>query len=109
MSRDWATRYDLHRIFVRPVAPDIGNIAATVHQHRVPCKQGLIVKRCGMVAITIGHELGGLCRACAALVGGTMRYVVRTMLHTPQIWDCALDLDTRREGDFWGGEADALD
>ena len=82
---------------------------------------------------------------------GTMRYVVRTMLHTPQIWDCALDciqqgirigresepfwmakmedvwhvpleeararlgirgavdLDTRREGDFWGGKADALD
>jgi len=76
---------------------------------------------------------------------GTMRYVVRTMLHYPQVWECALeciqqgisigrqsepfwmgkmedvwhmpledarsylgvrgaiDLDTQKEGDFWGG------
>ena len=76
---------------------------------------------------------------------GTMRYVIRTMLHYPQIWECALDciqqgirigresdafwmakmedvwnvpleearaqlgvrgakdLDTQKEGDFWGG------
>lgn len=81
---------------------------------------------------------------------GTMRYVIRTMLHYPQVWECALeciqqgitvgrtsdpfwmakmedawhlplaaaraklgvrgavDLDTRKEGDFWGGKADAL-
>ena len=81
---------------------------------------------------------------------GTMRYVIRTMLHYPQVWETALhciqqgirigresepfwmakmedvwhvrledartmlgvrgavDLDTQREGDFWGGKVDAL-
>lgn len=81
---------------------------------------------------------------------GTMRYVIRTMLHYPQIWECALDciqqgirigresdafwmakmedvwnvpleearaqlgvrgakdLDTQKEGDFWGGLKVAL-
>ena len=48
-------RYDLHRIFVRSVAPDIGNITATIHQHRVPREQGPIVERRSMAAINIGH------------------------------------------------------
>ena len=81
---------------------------------------------------------------------GTTRYVIRTMLHYPQVWESALDciqqgirvgresdpfwmakmedvwhvplaearaelgvrgavdLDTQKEGDFWGGKADAL-
>jgi ubiquinone biosynthesis protein COQ4 len=81
---------------------------------------------------------------------GTMRYVIRTMLHYPQVWECALeciqqgirvgresepfwmakmedvwnlplavareklgvrgavDLDTQKEGDFWGGITAAL-
>ena len=32
-------RHDLHRIFVCPVASDIGNIASVIHEHGVPCKQ----------------------------------------------------------------------
>lgn len=81
---------------------------------------------------------------------GTMRYVIRTMLHYPQIWECALeciqqgirigresdpfwmakmedvwntpleearaklgvrgakDLDTQKEGEFWGGQRTTL-
>ena len=81
---------------------------------------------------------------------GTMRYVIRTMLHYPQIWETALtcieqgirigrasdpfwmakmedvwhvpleearqklgvrgavDLDTQKEGDFWGGQRTSL-
>ena len=64
-------RNDLHGIFVRPIAPDIGNVAATIHEHGVPRKQCLIVDRRGMVAIDIGHEFGGpgLRSTCPALVG----------------------------------------
>ena len=64
-------RDDLHHILVRPVTPDIGNIAATVHQHGVPREQRPIIERLGMVAIHIGHEFGGpgLLRAGLALVG----------------------------------------
>src|SRR3546814_4587221 len=57
---------------MRPIAPYIGNVAASVHQHGVPCEQCPIVKRRSMATINIGHEFGGpgLCRACAALVCG---------------------------------------
>src|SRR3546814_20897575 len=72
-------RNDLHCIFMRPIAPYIGNVAASVHQHGVPCEQCPIVKRRSMATINIGHEFGGpgLCRACAALVCGKAQKIGR--------------------------------
>jgi hypothetical protein len=50
-------RHNLHRIFMATVAPDIGNVAAPIHHHRVPREQGLVVKRRSMIAIHIGHQV----------------------------------------------------
>src|SRR3546814_18397651 len=64
-------RNDLHRIVVRPVAPDVCYVAATVHQHGVPCEQSHVAYWRCMATIYIGHEFGSssLRRTCAALVG----------------------------------------
>ena len=48
-------RNDLHRVCVRPVATDIGDVAAAVHQHGVPREQCPIVQRRGVIAIDVGH------------------------------------------------------
>ena len=86
-------RDDLHRVFMRPVAPDIGNIAPPIHQHGVPCEQGLIVKRRSMVAIDIGHQFGGpgLRRTGAALVGGKAQMSCERRLDAGTVEELALD------------------
>lgn len=57
------TRNDLRGIPVRPVAPEIGNVATPVHLHRVPRKQPLVIEPPAMIAKNIGHEIGGTCLA----------------------------------------------
>lgn len=86
-------RYDLHRVFMRPVAPDIGNVATAVHQHGVPREQDLIVERRGMVAIDVGHEFGrpGFRRAGAALIGGEAQVLCQRRLDAGAVEDFALD------------------
>src|SRR3546814_3660507 len=85
-------RNDLHCIFMRPIAPYIGNVAASVHQHGVPCEQCPIVKRRSMATINIGHEFGGpgLCRACAALVCGKAQMPRERRLDAGAVKDLAL-------------------
>ena len=105
-------RDDLHGVFMRPVAPDIGNVAATVHQHGVPRKQGPIVELRSMAAINIGHEFGGpgLRPPRAALVGGKAQMPCERPQDAGAVEDLALDgraIDNLLRDEF-DGQAIAL-
>lgn len=95
-----------------PIAPDIGNVATTIHQHGVPREQGPVIKRRGTVAIYIGHEFGGtgLGRAGAAVIGSKAQLPGQRRLDARPVENFTLDGGTIDNllGDKFDGQAIAL-